>query len=296
MISESEPFDPRLARRRRLGVLFASACAGMVVLAIAVLGVLLVSVAQQGWRWLSWDFLTHFPSRLNPERAGVKSALFGTLWLIGLTAVVSVPTGMAAAIYLHEYARKNRLTRFIELNIANLAGVPSIVYGILGLAVFIRLLGLGRSIIAGALTLSLLIFPVVIITSREALAAVPDSIRQAAFGLGATRWQTVRAHVLPAALPGMMTGVILALSRAIGEAAPLIMIGALTFIAFVPDGPMDAFTALPIQIYNWCDQPDAIFHELAGAGILVLLGLLLPMNAVAVGIRAWHERRKARPR
>jgi phosphate transport system permease protein len=223
----------------------------------------------------------------------VKSALFGTLWLIGLTAAVSIPIGLAAAIYLHEYAQKSRLTRFIELNIANLAGVPSIVYGILGLAVFIRLFDLGRSVIAGALTLSLLILPVVIIAGREALAAVPDSIRQAAFALGATRWQTVRSHVLPAALPGMMTGVILALSRAIGEAAPLIMIGALTFIAFVPDGPMDVFTAMPIQIYNWCDEPDAIFQELAGAGIIVLLGLLLPMNAVAVGIRAWHQRRKA---
>jgi phosphate transport system permease protein len=265
----------------------------MIVLAVIVLGVLLASVAQQGWRWLSWDFLNHFPSRLNPEKAGVKSALFGTLWLIGLTAAVSVPIGMAASVYLHEYARKNWLTRFVELNIANLAGVPSIVYGILGLAVFIRLLDLGRSVIAGALTLSLLILPVVIITSREALAAVPDSLRQASFALGATRWQTIRSHVLPAAIPGMMTGVILALSRAIGEAAPLIMIGALTFIAFVPEGPMDSFTAMPIQIYNWCDEPDVIFQELAGAGILVLLALLLPMNAVAVGIRAWHQRRKA---
>ena len=293
MNSASLAFTPRLARRRRLGVLFAVACGSMVGLAIIVLGVLVASVAQQGWRWLSWDFLSHYPSQLNPEKSGVKSALVGTVWLIGMTAAVSVPIGLGAATYLHEYARKNRLTRFIELNIANLAGVPSIVYGILGLAVFIRLCDLGRSVIAGALTLSLLILPVVIIASREALAAVPDSLRQAAFALGATRWQTVRSHVLPAALPGMMTGVILALSRAIGEAAPLIMIGALTFIAFVPEGPMDVFTAMPIQIFNWCDQPDAVFQELAGAGILVLLGLLLPMDAVAVGIRAWHQRRKA---
>lgn len=293
MTPANEMFRPWLARRRRVGFVFAFACGSMIALAVFVLGGLLASLAQQGWRWLSWDFLNHFPSRLNPEKAGVKSALFGTLWLIGLTAAVSVPIGMAAALYLHEYARKNKLTRFIELNIANLAGVPSIVYGILGLAVFIRLCDLGRSVIAGSLTLSLLILPVVIIASREALAAVPDSIRQAAFALGATRWQTIQSHVLPAALPGMMTGVILALSRAIGEAAPLIMIGALTFIAFVPDGPMDAFTAMPIQIYNWCDEPDAIFQELAGAGILVLLALLLPMNAVAVAIRAWHQRRKA---
>ena len=286
-------FVPRLVWRRRQGRVFAVACGAMVVLAVGVLCVLLVSVAHQGGRWLSWDFLNRFPSRLNPERAGVKSALFGTLWLIGLTGGIAVPIGMAAAIYLHEYAKRNRLTRFIELNIANLAGVPSIVYGMLGLAVFIRLLNLGRSIMAAALTLCLLILPVVIIASREAIAAVPNSIRQAAFALGATRWQTVRSHVLPAALPGMMTGVILALSRAIGEAAPLIMIGALTFVAFVPEGPMDSFTAMPIQIYNWCDEPEAIFQELAGAGILVLLGMLLPMNAVAVGIRAWHQRRKA---
>jgi len=285
-------FDPRLLRRRQIGVFFATVCGLMVVAAVVVLGVLLASVAQQGAHWVSWEFLNRFPSRINPERAGVKSALFGTTWLIGLTAAISVPMGMAAAVYLHEYARKSKVTRFIELNIANLAGVPSIVYGILGLAVFIRLCDLGRSVIAGALTLSLLILPVVIIASREALAAVPDSIRKAAFGLGATRWQVVRSHVLPAAVPGMMTGVILALSRAIGEAAPLIMIGALTFIAFVPEGPMDRFTAMPIQIYNWCDEPDAIFQELAGAGILVLLGMLLPMNAVAVGIRAWHQRRR----
>ncbi len=288
-----DDYHPRLARSRRLGKLFAMMCGSMVVLAVVVLGVLLVSLVQQGGQWLSWDFLNRFPSRLYPEKAGVKSALFGTLWLIGSTAAFAVPIGMAAAVYLHEYAKKNRLTRFIELNIANLAGVPSIVYGILGLAVFIRMMDLGRSVLAGGLTLALLVLPVVIIAGREALAAVPDSIRQAAFGLGATRWQTVRSHVLPAALPGMMTGVILALSRAIGEAAPLIMIGALTFIAFVPEGPLDAFTAMPIQIYNWCDEPDAIFQELAGAGILVLLGMLLPMNAVAVGVRTWQQRRNA---
>lgn len=288
-----EEYVPRLARRRRLGWVFACVCAGMVLVAITVLAVLLVSLVEQGGAWLSWDFLNRFPSRLNPEKAGVKSALFGTLWLIVTTALFSVPIGLGAAIYLHEYAKKSWFTRFIELNIANLAGVPSIVYGILGLAVFIRLMNLGRSVMAGGLTLALLILPVVIIAGREALVAVPDSIRQAALGLGATRWQTVRAHVLPAALPGMMTGVILALSRAIGEAAPLIMIGALTFVAFVPEGPLDTFTAMPIQIYNWCDEPDAIFQELAGAGILVLLGMLLPMNAVAVGVRMWQQRRNA---
>lgn len=286
-------FVPRLAARRRWGRVFSTSCLCLTLVGVVVLGVLLFSVAKEGGRWVSIDFLRRFPSRLMPETAGVKSALVGSIWLIVLTAVASVPVGIAAAIYLHEYAGKNRLTRFIELNIANLAGVPSIVYGILGLAIFVRLCDFGRSVLAGALTLSLLILPVIIIASREALAAVPDSLRQAAYGLGATRWQVVRAHVLPAALPGIMTGIILALSRALGEAAPLIMIGALTFIAFVPKGPLDAFTAMPIQIFNWCDEPDRIFQELAAAGILVMLGMLLPMNALAVFIRARHQRRKA---
>jgi len=290
---DAELFAPRLARRRRWGALFQGACVLLTLVCLAALAVLIITVAYEGGHRLSLDFLRNMPSRLTPERAGLKSALFGTLWLISFTALCSIPVGVSAAVYLHEYATRTRLTRLIELNIANLAGVPSIVYGILGLAIFIRVCDFGRSVLAGALTLSLLILPVVIIASREALAAVPDSIRQAAYGLGATRWQVVRAHVLPAAIPGIMTGVILALSRAIGEAAPLIMIGALTFITFVPEGPMDAFTALPIQIYNWIDQPGEVFQELAAAGILVLLGILLPMNAVAVAIRAWHQRKKA---
>lgn len=286
MSTHTDLFAPGLARRRRWGALFQACCVLLTIVCLAALAVLLVTVAYEGGHMLSLNFLRNMPSRLMPENAGLKSALFGTLWIISLTALFSIPVGVSAAIFLHEYATKSRLTRLIELNIANLAGVPSIVYGILGLAMFIRVCNLGRSVLAGALTLSLLILPVVIIASREALAAVPDSIRQAAFGLGATRWQVVRAHVLPSAVPGIMTGVILALSRAIGEAAPLIMIGALTFITFVPEGPLDAFTALPIQIYNWCDEPEQIFQELAAAGILVLLGILLPMNAVAVAIRA----------
>ena len=190
-----------------------------------------------------------------------------------------------AAVYLEEYAKPNRVTEFININIANLAGVPSIVYGILGLAIFVRFFALERSVVSGALTMSLLILPVIIIASKEAIKAVPSSLRQAAFAVGATRWQVVRAHVLPAALPGILTGVILAMSRAIGETAPLIMIGALTYVAFVPDGPMDEFTALPIQIFNWTSRPQEEFHELASAGIVVLLGVLLMMNAVAVYIR-----------
>lgn len=286
-------FVPSLARRRRTARLFAVVCAITSVGGLGFLAVLLVRVLAEGLPRLSWSFLTNFPSVLNPDKAGVKSALWGTVWLIVITAVVSVPIGVAAAVYLEEYARNNFVTRFIRLNISNLAGVPSIVYGILGLVAFVRWCHFDRSVLSGGLSLSLLIMPVVVIASREALAAVPNSIRHAAYALGATRWQTIRSHVLPAALPGIMTGVILALSRAIGEAAPLLVIGALTYVAFVPESPLDPFTALPLQIYDWIDRPQIAFHELAASGIIVLLGILLTMNAVAVGVRAWQQRRKA---
>jgi len=258
-------------------------------LGVVLLAILLARVARQGFGWLDLEFLSSFPSRF-PEKAGILSALAGTLWLIGLTALISVPVGVAAAVYLEEFSRAGRLKTFIEINIANLAGVPSIVYGILGLAVFVRGLALGRSVLAGALTMSLLILPVIIIASREAIKAVPQSLRQGAMALGSTRWQTVRHHVLPSALPGMLTGVILALSRAIGETAPLIMIGALTYIAFTPEGPMDDFTTLPIQIFNWTARPQKDFHSLAAAGIIVLLVVLLVMNAAAVLIRYRTQR------
>lgn len=284
-------FMPRLQHRKRMGNLFQWICIAMTLVCFLALVVLLTSIAVYGGKWLSLNFISHFPSRLFPEKSGLFSALMGSVWVISITAIVSVPIGVSAAVYLHEYAAKNWFTRLIELNIANLAGVPSIVYGLLGLAVFIRYFHLGRSVLAGAFTLSLLVLPVIIIVSREALAAVPDSIRQAAFGLGATRWQVVRAHVLPSAIPGISTGVILALSRAIGEAAPMVVISALTFITFVPSGPLDDFTVLPIQIYNWCDEPEVIYQELAAAGILVLLGILIPLNAMAVGIRFWFQRK-----
>ena len=293
MIGASNLFIPRIERRRRLGHLFAIGCAVLSLIGLGVLGVLIARVLWEGASWVTANFLTSFPSVLSPESAGIKSAVWGSIWLIVITTVVAVPIGVAAAVYLEEYAPHNRLSRFIHLNINNLAGVPSIVYGILGLAVFVRWCRFDRSVLAGALTLSLLVLPVIIIASREALIAVPKSIRLAAYALGATRWQTVRSHVLPAALPGIMTGMILAVSRAIGEAAPLIMIGALTYVAFVPRGPLDAFTALPIQIYSWSDQPQPEFHHLAAAGIIVLLGILFPMNAIAIGVRAWHQRKKA---
>jgi len=278
-----------LKRRQLISLIFRIACTVFTMVGVVLLIILVVHVAEQGFKWVDLQFLSNFPSRF-PAKAGMKAALWGTAWLIGLTGVIAVPMGIAAAVYLEEYAGSSRFNNIIEVNISNLAGVPSIVYGMLGLVIFVRWFALGRSIVAGSLTMSLLILPVIIIAAREALRAVPDSIRLAAFALGATRWQTTRFHVLPAALPGILTGVILALSRALGETAPLIMIGALTYVAFTPDGPMDSFTALPIQIFNWASRPQAEFHELAAAGIIVLLAVLLLMNTTAVIIRHLTQR------
>jgi len=281
-----------LDRRRRIwGTVFAAVCALATLVGVVSLAVLLVDLTLDGLPRLRGDFLTSFASRF-PERAGVKAALAGSIWILGLTAVISFPVSVAAAIYLEEYAPRNWVTRLIQLNIANLAGVPSIVYGILGLAVFVRTLGLDRSVISGALTLSLLILPVIIIASQEAIRAVPSSLREAAYGLGATRWQVVSTQVLPTAMPGILTGTILALSRAVGETAPLIMVGAVGFIAFTPKGLGDPFTVLPLQIYNWISRPQAEFHELAAAGILVLLALLLTMNAAAILLRNRYQARR----
>jgi phosphate transport system permease protein len=258
---------------------------------IAALVLLLAVVTRDGFHRLSWDFITSFPSRF-PEQAGIRAALLGSMWVMVLTTVIAVPLGIGAAIYLEEFAPRNWLTRIIETNINNLAGVPSIVYGLLGLALFVRAMELGRSILAGALTLALVVLPIIIISAREGLRTVPPSIREAAMALGATRWQTVWHQVLPAALAPMMTGVILALSRAIGETAPLITIGALLFVPFDPRGPLDSFTVLPIQIFNWVSRPQPAFHEAAAAGIIVLLTVLLSMNAIAIAIRYWAERRR----
>ena len=273
-----------LSRRRTIGYLFHGLFLTATLAGVTLLLVLLLEVARNGLGWLDWQFLTSFPSRF-PANAGIKSALWGTVWLIALTAIFSIPLGLGSAIYLEEYARKGRLSTIIEINIANLAGTPSIVYGILGLALFVRWIALGRSVLAGALTMSLLILPTTIIASREALRAVPNTIRLAAYALGATRWQTIWSHILPASLPGIMTGIILSLSRALGETAPLIMIGALTYVAFLPQSPMDGFTALPIQIFNWSSRPQREFYNLAAAGIIVLLVVLLSMNAVAIVLR-----------
>jgi phosphate transport system permease protein len=285
-----ERFDLARARRRRLGTAFRVACIVSIAFSITVLAILLVDVARDGLRWLSWDFLSRYPSRI-PARAGIRSAILGSLWMMALTAGISFPLGVGAAIYLEEYAPRTWLTRLLQTNIANLAGVPSIVYGILGLAIFVRFFALGRSVLAGAATLALLILPVVIIASQEALKAVPNSLREASYGVGATKWQTIRHQVLPVALPGILTGTILSLSRAIGETAPLIMIGALTFIAFSPSSPMDPFTVLPIQIFNWTAKPQAEFHDLAAGAIIVLMVVLLLMNAAAIVLRNKYQKR-----
>lgn len=281
-----------LHARRRKGQVFEWICFSATLAGVLVLATLLIDIVIDGAGWLTPGFFTEFPSRL-PERAGIKSALYGTVWLMVLVALISFPLGVAAAVWLEEYAGKNWVQTVIQTNIANLAGVPSIVYGILGLAVFVRWMGFftgGRSVLSGALTISLLILPILIIAAQEAIRAVPSSIREASYGLGATKWQTVRHHVLPNALPGILTGTILALSRAIGETAPLIMIGALTFIAFVPEGPRDAFTVLPIQIFNWASRPQDEFRFLAAAAIIVLLALLLSMNALAIWLRSRYRR------
>lgn len=287
--AESLRASPELRRRELSSRLAAVGFLGVTCLAVLFLAVLLYSVLQHGLSWLSWDLVTRMPSR-RPSQAGLQSALFGTLWVMALTSLLAFPVGVGAAVYLEEYAPHNWWTRILQTNIANLAGVPSVVYGLLGLAVFVEVLHLGRSVIAGALTMALLILPIIIIASQEALRAVPLSLRQAAFALGATEWQVAWYHVLPAALPGIMTGTILAVSRAIGETAPLLVVGASGYVAFNPHGINDQFTVLPIQIYAWTARAQSDFKDLAAAGILVLLTVLLVMNAAAIFLRQRFSR------
>ena len=262
------------------------------VAGVGMLALLIYDIAADGFGEISWDFLTSFPSAF-PDKAGIESPLMGTIWLMVVCAAFIIPVGVATAIYLEEYADRDRWwNRFIEVNIQNLAAVPSIVYGILGLAFLVRgPLELGRVVLAGGLTLGLLVLPVVIISAREAIRAVPPSIREGSMALGATQWQTIRKQVLPGAIPGIATGIILALSRAIGETAPLILVGAASFVAFNPEGLDSAYTALPLQIFEWISRPQEEFKLLAAAGILVLLGLLLSMNAVAIWLRNRYEQK-----
>lgn len=260
------------------------------MIALVTLAALLVDAFVDGMGRLSWQFLTSYPSR-KPEQAGILSALVGTIYLMIFTALFAFPVGVGAAIYLEEYARHHWFSKIIEVNIANLAGVPSIIYGLLGLELFVRAMGFDRSLLAGALTMALLVLPIIIISGREALRAVPPSIREASYALGASRWQTIWYQVLPLAFPGILTGAILAFSRAIGEAAPLITIGALTYIAFLPDGLLAPFTALPIQIFNWVSRPQKGFFADAAAGIIVLLIVLLLMNSISVYLRHRFQKR-----
>lgn len=258
--------------------------------AILVLAALLFDVASSGLPWLSLDLLTNTASR-KPEQAGLRPALLGTLWVMVLTALFAVPVGIGAAVYLEEYAPDNRWTRLLKTNISNLAGVPSVVYGLLGLTVFVSVLALGRSVISGALTLALLILPVIIIASQEAIRAVPSSLRQAAFALGATPWQVARDHVLPAAMPGILTGVILSIARAMGETAPLLVVGAAAYVTFNPAGLTSKYTVLPMQIYEWARRPQQDFQDLAAAAIIVLLLLLLLLSSAAIILRQRYAKK-----
>ncbi|MCE9560254.1 MAG: phosphate ABC transporter permease PstA [Armatimonadetes bacterium] len=275
-------------RRMRKDSIFKWVCFLSVAFAILVLGVLLVGILASGLPHLNMGFLTNLASR-KPEEAGIKVALQGTLWIIGLTILISVPVGIAAAIYLQEFAKKNRINAFIQLNIANLASVPSIIYALLGLALFVRFMDLGRSIIAGALTMSLLILPMIIITTQEVLKAVPSSLRENSLALGSTPFQAVVKQVLPAAAPGIMTAVILGVSRAMGETAPLITMGQV-FVSFSPENVGDKFTALPLQIFNWAGDPRSSFRDLAATAIIILLAVLLTLNAFAILLRNRFQR------
>ena len=283
--------NQRLKRKRQL---FEKVFHIIILLAtlfgVVFLALLIKDILDSGLSWLNLNFLTSFPSRFA-HKAGIKSALVGSMWLIGLTTAISFPVGVGTAIYLVEYSKKSWYNRLLQLNISNLAGVPSIVYGMLGLAVFVRLLGFGRTIIAGALTLTLLILPVIIVSAQEAIKSVPKSLREGSYALGVSKWKTVTGVVLPFALPGILTGTILAISRAMGEAAPLIMAGAAGYVAFLPAGPFDSYTALPIQIFNWTTRPQDEFRNIAAAGIIVLLAVLLTANAIAILVRNKYQNR-----
>lgn len=277
--------------RKIKGYIFYFLCLASTVFCLFILAVLLVHLFQEGREYFTWDFLNNFPSRFA-SKAGVKPGIFGSLYLMILTALVAVPLGISTAIYLEEYAPKNKWTRLLQINISNLAGMPSIIYGLLGLSIFVRFFAFERSILSGGLTLALLILPVIIIASQGALRSVPQTIRDAGYALGGRKFHVVFSQVLPAAIPGIMTGVILSLSRAIGEAAPLIVVGAVGYISYLPHSIMDGFTVLPIQIYNWASRPQEEFQGLASAAILVLLIGLFSLNFVAVYIREHFQRYK----
>lgn len=268
---------------------FGIACTlfGLIMLSIFIGDILI-----KGFGRIDWDFITNLPSR-NPDKAGILPALVGTLWIMGLTAIIAIPLGVAAGIYLEEYTKKNKLSHLLEVNITNLAGVPSIIYGLLGLEIFGRIMGMGGSLLAGASTLSLLILPIIIVSTREALKAVPTSIKDASFAMGASKWQTIWHQLLPASFGGIITGIILALARAIGEAAPLIVIGALAYVPFVPSSPTDEFSVMPIQIFNWISRPQHGFAVNSAAAIIILLMVTFILNGIAMYLRKrWQKKVK----
>ena len=260
--------------------------------AIGILGLaaLVIDVMTDGLGALDFSFINSYPSR-HAEESGIRAALFGTIWITVGTAAFAIPIGVGTAIFLEEFAPDHWSVRLVQLNIANLAGVPSIIYGILGLALFVQAFALGRSVLAGSLTMTLLVLPIVVIVSQEAIKAVPGEYRDAAFALGANRWQVVKTVVLPQAIPGIMSGIILALSRAVGEAAPMLMISSLVFLTFIPSSPGDRFTVLPVQIFNWVSLPQPGFQAVASAGIIVLLAVLLSLNSIAIWIRNRYQTR-----
>lgn len=260
------------------------------LIGLFLLAIFIGNILYDGFNRIDWSFLTSLPSR-KAEKAGILTAWSGSLWIVIFTFIIAVPIGISAGVYLEEYNRKNKLSTILEINIANLAGVPSIIYGLLGLEIFVRLSKMGSSVLAGSFTLALLILPIIIVATREALKAVPSSIRAASYGLGATKWQTTWYQVLPAASGGILTGVILAISRAVGETAPLIVVGALAYVPFTPKGPMDEFTVLPIQIFNWVSRPQHEFAINAAAAIIILLAITFTMNGIAVYFRnKWQKK------
>jgi phosphate transport system permease protein len=287
-------FKANMSTRYGLDRAFTVLVTAAALVGIVVLVVLLVDVVRDGSSMLSMNFLTSFPSQIFPENGGIYPALVGSLWLLGLTFLISVPLGLGAAVYLEEYAEDTRINQIIEINISNLAGVPSVIYGLLGLGIFVQLLAPvtgGTSVLTGALTLSLLILPVIIVATREALRAIPASIREGGYALGATRWDVIRSHLLPMALPGALTGIILALSRAIGEAAPILVVGVSLYQTYVTTGPFDGYMALPTQIYDWISRPQQVFQDSAAAGIVVIMVVLLLANSIAIVLRNRYQRR-----
>ena len=261
-----------------------------IIIAFITLISLIVDIFSDGLMWFDLQFFNSFPSR-KPELAGIKAAFYGTIWVMSITAILSIPIGVATALYLEMFADDSKFNRFIKVNISNLAGVPSIIYGIIGMAIFVEFFQLGRVILAGALTMTLLILPIIIIASQEAIKQVPSYYMDAALALGATKWQAVVKVVLPQSIPGIVSGFILAMSRAIGESAPMIAISALVYITFLPSGPLDRFTVMPIQIYNWISQPQDGFRGLAAAGIILLLIMLLSLNSIAIFLRDYFQKR-----